>query len=97
MLCDEHDNASLLHFTSYKSRRVTRSVLGAETYAFADAYDFAYCAKRNLEAMLDHRVPLHMFTDSKSLFDVITKSFQTKQRILMIDLQSVRDVYGYEH
>ena len=48
VLCDKYDNANILHYVSHKSRRVTRSVLGAETYAFADAFDFAYCAKKDL-------------------------------------------------
>ena len=47
VLCDKYDNANILHYVSHKSRRVTRSVLGAETYAFADAFDFAYCAKKD--------------------------------------------------
>ncbi len=48
LLCDKWENYCTLHYASYKSRRVARSVLGAETYAFADAYDFAYCAKKDL-------------------------------------------------
>ncbi len=94
LLCDKYDNASKLHYASYKSRRVARSVLGAETYAFADAYDFAYCAKRDLENILGRRVPLEMYTDSKGLFDVITKWSQRQERRLMIDLQAVRDAYN---
>ena len=43
LLSDKHDNACILHYASYKSRRVAISVLGAETYAFANAFDFAYC------------------------------------------------------
>ncbi len=90
LLCDKHDNVCVLHYASYKSRRVARSVLGAETYAFADAYDFAYCAKRDLEDILDRTVPLEIYTDSKSLFDVITKCSQTQKRRLMIDLLTSR-------
>ncbi len=30
LLCDKEGNAYVLHFASYKSRRVARSVLGAE-------------------------------------------------------------------
>ena len=75
------------------TRRVTRSFLGAETYAFGDAYDFAYCAKKDLEALLERNVYLKMITDSKSLFDVITQCSQTLEKRLMIDLQSVRDAY----
>ena len=94
LLCDQSDNANALHYASYKSRRAARSVLGAETYAFTDAYDFAYCAKRDLEKIFKRSIPLAMFTDSKSLFDVNTKWSQTQERRLMIDLQAVRDAYA---
>ena len=93
MLADEYNNADILHYVSHKSRRVTRSVLGAETYAFADAFDFAYCAKKDLETMLGCHIPLQMYTDSKSLFDILTKCSNTTERRLMIDLQSVRNAY----
>ena len=94
LLCDKNDNACVLHFTSYKSRRVARSLLGAETYAFADVYDFVYCVKTDLERILERRIPFNMFTDSKSLFDVITQCSHTQGRMLMIDLQSVRNAYA---
>ena len=94
LLADKLDNACVLHYASYKSRRVVRSVLGAETYAFADAFDFAYCAKIDLETLLDSFVSLSIFTDSKSLFDVITKCSHTQERRLMINLQAVRDAYA---
>ncbi len=85
LLTDKHENACILHYASYMSRRVTRSVPGAETYAFADPFDFAYCAKTDLEELLDHRVSLSIFTDSNSLFDVIKKCSQTQERRLMIE------------
>ncbi len=90
---DKLDNACVSYYVSYKSRRVARSVLGAETYAFVDAFDFAYCAEADLAGLLDRRVSLFIFTDSKSLFDVITKCSHTKERRFMIDLQAVRDAY----
>ena len=72
---------------------MARSVLGAEAYAFADAFDFADCAKRDREKLLDRRVSLSIFTDSKSLFVAITKCSQTQQRLLMIDIQAALDAY----
>ncbi len=94
LLADKHNNAFVLHYASYKSRRVVRPVLGAETYAFAEAFDLAYFAKTDLEKLLDRRVSLSISTDSKNLFDFITKCSQTQKRCLMIDLQAVRDAYA---
>ncbi len=92
-LPDKHDKASVLHYASYRSRWVAQYVLGSENYAFADAFDFAYHAKTDLEKLLDRRVSLSTFTDSKSLFNFITKCSQTQGRRLLIDLQAVRDAY----
>ncbi len=76
-LAEKHNKASFMHYASYKSCRVARSVLGAQTYAFAHAFDFAYRAKRDIKKLLDRRVSLSIFTDSKSLFGVITKCSHT--------------------
>ena len=63
-------------------------------YAFADAFEFDYCAKTDLEKLLDRRVSLFIFTDSKSLFDAISKCLHTQEGRLMIDLQTDRDAYA---
>ncbi len=94
LLASKLHNAFVLHYASYKSRRVGRSVLVAETHAFADAFDFAYFAKTDLEMLLDRRVPPSAFTASKSLFDVIKKCSNTQESRLMIDVQAVRDAYA---
>ena len=66
LLANKHVNACVLHYIRSKSLRVARSVLGAETYAFAEAFDFAYCAKIDLEKLLDRRISLCIFTDPKA-------------------------------
>ncbi len=85
-----------MYYTSYESRRVALSVLGAETYAFVDAFDFEYRAKTDLGKLLDRRVSLPIFTDSKSGFDFITKCSQTQERRLMIGVQAVGDAYAVQ-
>ncbi len=93
-LADDSDRANLIHYASY--RRVVSSVLGAEIYSFADAFDKAFSIKHELESLVQRAVPLEMFTDSKSLLDVITKCSSTSERRLMIDIQIVRDAYSRE-
>ncbi|MEM6805930.1 MAG: hypothetical protein AAF696_31325 [Bacteroidota bacterium] len=94
LLCDKNDNCKILHYTSYKSRRVVRSVLGAEVYAMADAFDYSYKLKHDLETILDKHIPLRIITYSKSLFDIITRNSSSIEKRLMIDIKSVR--HGYE-
>ncbi|MEM1283154.1 MAG: reverse transcriptase domain-containing protein [Chlamydiota bacterium] len=94
LLCDKFERCNILHFTSYKSRRIVRSVLGAEVYAMADAFDYAFTLKQDLEIILNQKVPLRIITDSKSLFDIITKNSSSIEKRLMIDIKSVR--HGYE-
>ena len=95
LLADKFGKCNILHYASYKSRRVTRSVLGAEIYAFADAFDYAYVIRHDLEEIMEQKVPLQMLTDSRSLFDVIVKNSTTSERRLMIDIKDVRE--SYEH
>lgn len=49
LLFDKINNAYVLHYVSFESRRVARSVISAEAYAFSGDYDLTYCAKMNLE------------------------------------------------
>ena len=44
--------------------------------------------------MTKQNVPITMLSDSKSLFDVITKSTCTSEKRLMIDISAVREAYG---
>ena len=78
-------------FKSYKSRRVDRLILGGEIMAFSDAFDDAMDLRHQLEQALQQKLPLQMLTDSKSLFDVISKGSRTSERRLMIYMASVRE------
>jgi hypothetical protein len=54
-LADKHDNCQPMVWSSYKAIIVTRSVLGAETMALADAFDAAYSLKHDMQACFRRR------------------------------------------
>ena len=93
MLMENKSLVSLISFKSYKSRRVTRSVLGAEIIAFADMFDEAISIHHRMQEILKQRIPLQLLTDSKYLFDAISKRSRTYDRRLMIVISSVRQGY----
>ena len=49
---DAKDNVALISRRSSKRRRITRSALASECHAFADAFDYTYLVKYDLEQLL---------------------------------------------
>ena len=67
--------------------------MAGEVYAFSRAFDSAFIIKHDLESVYNHTIPLIMLTDSKQMFDVITKAKHTTVRRLMIDIAAAREAY----
>jgi hypothetical protein len=61
--------------------------------AFADGFDGAYSLKHDLQTILKRSVDILMYTESLSLFDVITKSSTTAEKRLIIGLMMVREAH----
>lgn len=96
LLCDASNHAHVLQYCSKNSKRVVRSILGGEVYAFADGFDRAYIMRHDLQMILKKNIQLHMYTDSLQMFDVITKGSSTTEKRLMIDIASARQCYNRE-
>ena len=93
VLADKNGKANIMHYNSYKSKRVVRSVLGGDTYAFADAFDIAFHLRHDLKRLLQKEIKLTLLTDSMSLFKIIINSTVTTEKRLMIDIAAVREAY----
>jgi len=84
LLCDAEDECLVLTYSSRKARRIVRSIMAGEVYAFADAFDAAYIIKHYQELVYNQLLHLVMLTDSKQTFDVITRATNTTERRLII-------------
>ena len=67
--------------------------MAGEVYAFTIGVDYAFMVKHDLEAIYKKNFPMTLLTDSKQIFDVITKASYTTEKLLMIDIAAVREAY----
>lgn len=81
-LTDNSDACQPLVWSSHKYNCVTRSVLGSETMALADAFDMAFMVKHDVQRMTRSEIPLNMITDSSPLINVITRASRTAEKRL---------------
>jgi hypothetical protein len=93
VLADTNNRANILHWSSIKCKRITRSVLAAELYAMAHSFDKGMVIKTTIEKILGKSIPLIVCTDSKSLYDCLVKLGTTNEKRLMIDLLCLRQSY----
>eukprot|EP00170_Pyropia_yezoensis_P000148 contig_1145_g149 len=94
MLCDESGQTHVLSFASRKCRQVMRSVMAGEVYAFSAAFDEEFVIRYDLEQLYGCHIPLSLFTDSKKLFDVVTKASHPTEKRLMVDIAAAREAYN---
>jgi len=86
--------ANILHWSSTKCKRVTRSVLAAELFAMAQGFDMGSVIAKTIKTILDDSsIPLVICTDSRSLYDCLTKLGTTHEKRLMIDIMVLRQAY----
>lgn len=84
---------SILHFISFKSRRVCRSVLAAELLAMIEGFDIGFTLCETYEAVMGTSIPLSIYTDSRSLYHLTVSLTRTKEKRMQIDLQVLRQAY----
>jgi len=98
----ENDNeftivGNIIHWSSVKSKRVTRSVLASEIYGMVSGVDIAIAINTTLKMITDQlglpEIPMIACTDSYSLYECLVKLGTTKEKRLMIDIMALRQSY----
>lgn len=90
---DANGNANLVEYSSRKCRRVTHSSLAGEIMAFSAGSDAGIILKHDLQLIMKQLIPLYMMTDSRGLFDMVTRNSYRAERRLMIDMAAIRQAY----
>ena len=93
VLADASGHANIIHWSSIKCKRVTRSVLASELYGMTHGFDMGASIKSTIDRILQINLPLVICTDSKSLFDCLVKLGTTQEKRLMIDVMCLRQAY----
>jgi len=93
VLADASNKANIVHWSSVKCKRVTRSVLAPELYGMAHGFDIGAAIKSTLDKVLQVNLPLVLCTDSKSLYDCLVRLGTTQEKRLMIDVMCLRQAY----
>jgi hypothetical protein len=88
---------NLIHWSSTKSKRVTRSVLASEIYGMVSGVDMAIALGTTIKLITDRlelpAIPIIACTDSYSLYECLVKLGTTKEKRLMIDIMALRQSY----
>jgi ribonuclease HI len=83
----------ILDFRSHIITRVCRSTLTAETLALSEALDAAMFIKNMMSEIWSPETPLpiELYSDSKSIYDLMTQTTMTKEKRIIIDISSLRE------
>src|SRR5215469_17418952 len=88
---------NLVHYSSTKCKRVTRSVLASEIYGMVGGVDMAIAINTTIKMITDQLgfpgISIIVCTDSFSLYECLVKLGTTKEKRLMIDIMAIRQSY----
>ena len=88
---------NIIHWSSVKCKRITRSALASELYGMVSGIDIGIAIKTSLDKIFDrlgfNYPPLVACTYSYSLYDCLVKLGTTSEKRLMIDVMALRESY----
>jgi len=65
--------------------------MAGEVIAFSDMFDVAITLAEEIRTIYKRSIPLHLLTDSKALFDIISKGSRTSEKRMMLDIAAARE------
>jgi hypothetical protein len=93
VLVDGTRHANIIHWSSTKCKRVTRSVLASELYSIAYGFNIGALVKSIINRALEMELLLVVYMDSKSLYKCLVKLGTTREKRLIIDVICLCQAY----
>jgi hypothetical protein len=84
---------NLIHWSSIKCKKVTRSVLTVELYVMTHDFDIDAVVKITLTKMLNKNISLMLFTKCRSMYDCLMKLRTIIEKRLMINVMTFKQSY----
>lgn len=87
----KHSNAKIVHYCSWKSKHMTRSVLACALFTIVYSFGILSMIRLTLKTMVGCVISLHVYTDSRSVYYVLTLINQTTVKRLLMDVPMLRE------
>lgn len=81
VLADRNGSTNVLHYSSFKSKRVTKSALTVKLFAAVLPFDFASTLHRSINDIFARAVSLILFANSKFLWIALWVSIQPAKNV----------------
>lgn len=88
---DNNYDGHIIDFSSKKSRKVVRSVLGSETFVMTDSCVAEIVIQHDLIKILKKKLKIKLLTDSENLFNIQVSNSSTMERRPLIDAARVKN------
>lgn len=88
---DKYSNANIIHWISIKCKKITRSVLAFELYILVLGFDIGVVIKSTINTIFKpkKRISFIICTDSKSLYNLLTKFGINIEKRFLIDIMAL--------
>jgi hypothetical protein len=90
-------NGNLIHWSSTKNKKVTKSILTLEIYGMVGEINMSFTIGFTLTMIIKQlgflTIPIIVCTNSYSLYECLVKLETTKEKRLIIDIMAIRKSY----
>ena len=92
-IANNSSSVNIVYQSSIKCKRVTHSVLASELYTMTYRFNHSTVLKSTIEKILQVKLLLILYTDSKSLYKCLIKLGSTQEKRLIVNLMYLRQSY----